>query len=104
MTSSLELTGACLCKAITVEIPDAFRALRTMCCHCLHCQKAAGGPCQTNAVFESTDVKIRDQEHKLTRYVFAAEEICSGFPKEKCFCSVSAQHRLWPMLTFERPL
>lgn len=62
-----------------------------MSCHCTHCQKGAGGPYQTNAVFKSTDVHIRDDDSKLAKYIFPADVVSSGYPKEKWFCSVSSR-------------
>ncbi|KAK6385851.1 hypothetical protein LTS17_001423 [Exophiala oligosperma] len=58
-----------------------------MACHCTHCRKGAGGPYQTNAAFRSTDVDIRDEASKLTKYTFPGDDVCSGYSKEKWFCN-----------------
>lgn len=63
--------------------------IRTMSCHCRHCQKGAGGPFQTNALFKVEDVEVVDARKALRRYLFPGNDVASGFSKEKWFCSVS---------------
>jgi hypothetical protein len=51
--------------------------------HCEYCQKGAGGPCQTNAVFKAIDLHIRDDTAKLTKYCFSSQEGGKWFPEGK---------------------
>jgi hypothetical protein len=83
------LTGSCICGSVVVEILGANKVMRKMACHCTHCQKGAGGPYQTNALFRREHVRVEDVGGKLVKYVFPGWDVASGFPKEKWFCSVS---------------
>lgn len=91
MTSDSKITGSCVCKSVSITISHPSKVLRTMACHCLHCQKGAGGPCQTNAVFDTEDVVVQDDSAKLAKYLFPSQDVDSGHEKEKWFCSVSVQ-------------
>jgi hypothetical protein len=47
------------------------------------------------------DVEVVDARRALRRYLFPGNEVASGFPKEKWFCSVSYQ-MLKKKATFSR--
>ena len=101
MVDNASVKGSCLCGSVQVEIPDVSNVLRKMTCHCIHCQKGAGGPFQTNAVFRTRDVKTVDKEGRVVEFEIQKTETHSGFPKEKWFCSVSGPFWLslvifWP--------
>ena len=89
--TSTESRGRCLCGAVSIKIGHCESVLRTMACHCTHCQKGAGGPFQTNAVFHKDDIQIIDPGQALKTYSFPGTDVTSGSPKEKCFCGVRPQ-------------
>ena len=71
------LTGSCLCKAITYEA-DAL-AGRASACHCLMCQKAHGGP--FGAYVSLQGHRWTKGEDKLT--VYHSSKHC-----QRSFCSL----------------
>jgi hypothetical protein len=84
-------TGSCICGAVSIKVKDASTVIRTMSCHCKHCQKGAGGPFQVNALFRQENIVIDDMGKVLKKYLFLGNDVASGFPKEKWFCSVSCK-------------
>jgi hypothetical protein len=92
MQQAGQAAGGCLCGAISIKIKNTSRVIRTMACHCRHCQKGAGGPCQVNALFKKDDVEVLDAGSALRRYLFPGEDVASGVQKEKWFCSVSSRN------------
>lgn len=83
-----ESRGSCICGAVSIKINCCDDVIRTMSCHCTHCQKGAGGPFQTNAIFNREDIQVIDPGKALKSYLFPGSDVASGFPKEKWFCSV----------------
>jgi hypothetical protein len=84
-----EARGSCVCGAVSIKIDCSLSVIRAMSCHCRHCQKGAGGPFQTNALFNKEDIQVIDLGKALKSYLFPGDDVASGFPKEKWFCSVS---------------
>lgn len=76
--------GGCICKAVRVVIHGEPE--KVFACHCLDCQKSAGGPFQISAVYDTANVEVIDPNNKLKKYVFPGETLSSGFDKYKFFC------------------
>ena len=82
---SAPITGTCICGAIVLTIAAGAAPVKLMSCYCSDCQKNAGGPLQTNALFAAADVSLADPLGVLT--VFSITEgTASGLPKGKAFC------------------
>lgn len=82
--------GACICKSITITLQG--EPLKAVACHCLDCQKSAGGPFQTCAFYDTKNMQVSDPSNNLKKYVFAKETVNSGFEKHKYFCGVCGTH------------
>ncbi|KAF8537534.1 Mss4-like protein [Trichophaea hybrida] len=82
---SSPITGTCLCGLITFTIAAGVTPLKRMACYCRDCQKNAGGPYQTNAMFNTSEITITDPESHLKIYTITKGTM-SGLPKEKGFC------------------
>ncbi|KAI9482735.1 MAG: Mss4-like protein [Benjaminiella poitrasii] len=80
--------GTCLCESIKIVLHGS--PVKAMACHCIDCQKSAGGPYQTCAIYPTSRVEIIDPNQHLQRYVIPKERVGSGFEKHKFFCSVCA--------------
>jgi len=80
--STILYRGSCLCGGISFTM--ASPPIEVGNCFCPDCQKNAGGPFQTNAIFAANDMAVHDPE-KLETF-FVVTKTASGQPKEKHFC------------------
>jgi hypothetical protein len=85
MSSSTETYhGSCLCSSIKIVLDGA--PIKCAACHCLDCQKSAGGPYQISAIYSTSNVQVLDPQDHLTKYSVPGESLESGFEKHKYFC------------------
>ncbi|KAI7849796.1 Mss4-like protein [Circinella umbellata] len=82
---STSLNGSCLCGSIKVKLNGA--PIKAMLCHCVDCQKSAGGPYQSNAIFNTSNLELEDPKGYAKMYLVPKEQTGSGFEKQKWFCS-----------------
>jgi hypothetical protein len=76
--------GSCLCGLVKVTLDGP--PTKCAACHCLDCQKSAGGPFQISAIYSTSNVQVLDPENHLKRYTVTGETLESGFEKHKYFC------------------
>lgn len=74
--------GSCLCEGIKIDVKG--EPLRAFICHCFQCKKAAGGPYQTNVIFNSSDLEINDSQGHLKTY--RVTDTDSGKVNIRLFC------------------
>lgn len=77
MKSSI-LRGGCLCGAVRYEVHGPLQPPEH--CHCGMCRKAHGAAFSTNAVVDTTNLRVVSGAHLLTEYE-------SSPNRRKCFCS-----------------
>lgn len=82
--SSEVYNGSCLCGSIKVALEGA--PIESCACHCLDCQKSAGGPFQINITYSTAKVQVLDPEDYLKKYIVPGKNVESGFEKHKYFC------------------
>jgi hypothetical protein len=82
--SEQKYTGSCICDSVKVVVSGAPK--RVFVCHCLDCQKSAGGGFQTSVLYDTDNIQIIDPDNKLTKYVIPGATLGSGFDKHKFFC------------------
>lgn len=77
--------GGCLCGAVRIELqgPPA----KVFLCHCVDCQRSAGGGFQTSAIYDTDKIKIIDPDHKLKIHVIPGATLPSGYDKHRNFCA-----------------
>ncbi|CAO3615964.1 unnamed protein product [Mucor fragilis] len=91
MTShSTQYQGTCICKSIQITLQG--EPVKAMACHCIDCQKSAGGPFQTCAMYDTQNMTVSDPSNNLKKYVFPKEAAESGYEKHKFFCGVCGTH------------
>ena len=91
MTSnSTQYQGACICKSIHITLQG--EPVKAVACHCIDCQKSAGGPFQTCAFYDTRNMTVSDPSNNLKNYVFPKETVVSGNEKHKFFCGVCGTH------------
>ena len=63
-----ELTGTCICGAVTYRINDGFR-MGPYACHCTDCQKRTGSAFSEHMLFSADDLEITGElnEGKVTQ-------------------------------------
>ena len=82
--------GACICKSISITLQG--EPSKAIVCHCLDCQKSAGGPFQTCAIYDTKNMQVSDPSNNLKKYIFPKETVGSGNEKHKYFCGVCGTH------------
>jgi hypothetical protein len=83
--SEVTYHGSCLCESVKLTLHGA--PVKAMACHCVDCQKSGGGPFQTNALYNTSDVEIVDTQGYCKKYVVPKEKVGSGVEKQKWFCA-----------------
>ncbi|KAI7906186.1 Mss4-like protein [Cokeromyces recurvatus] len=78
--------GTCLCKSIKVLLDGP--PVKTLLCHCLDCQKSAGAPYQSCAIYPTSRVQVIDPDQSLKYYITPKEKVSSGSEKYIFFCGV----------------
>lgn len=78
------LNASCLCGCIKITLTGI--PIKCMTCHCIDCQKNAGGPYQTNAMFPTSAVNVSDPHGYAKVYTVPGSQVGSGFEKRKWFC------------------
>ncbi|KAI8144077.1 Mss4-like protein [Fennellomyces sp. T-0311] len=78
------LTGSCLCGSIKVKLNG--EPIKAMTCHCVDCQKSAGGPFQSNAIYNTSAVELEDPNNYAKLYIVPKTQTGSGYEKQKWFC------------------
>ncbi|KAL1935399.1 hypothetical protein VTP01DRAFT_4539 [Rhizomucor pusillus] len=78
------LNASCLCGCIKITLTG--NPIKCMTCHCIDCQKNAGGPYQTNAMFPTSAVNVSDPHGYAKVYTVPGSQVGSGFEKRKWFC------------------
>jgi hypothetical protein len=78
-----QLTGACNCGAVKIEISEPLIA--ALYCHCTRCQRRTGTAAQASAMAVPGSVRVVAGEEELGRWTVA-----DG--KDKVFCSRCGSH------------
>jgi hypothetical protein len=82
----MELTGGCLCKAVSYRIAEAPVTARA--CWCRMCQTIGGGSGTVNALFNTTALTVNGE---LKQFTFIAD---SGNDMYCRFCPICGTHLL----------
>lgn len=90
MSAEKTLQGTCLCGSIKVVLHG--EPVKVFACHCIDCQKSAGGPYQTCAIYPTARLDVVDPNNYVKKYIVPKEQVTSGFEKHKFFCSNCATH------------
>ncbi len=61
-----QLTGACLCRAVTYRVVDAFEYALN--CHCSNCRRATGAPFKPLAGIKRDALQVTTGQDKLMTY------------------------------------
>ncbi|KAF2644476.1 hypothetical protein P280DRAFT_504062 [Massarina eburnea CBS 473.64] len=82
-----EITGTCLCGAISVTVHDNIWASpqKGHLCHCQNCRKASGSFISSNMVMEKAKVTLTDPQSKMK--IYEDYDTGSGKVVKRCFCS-----------------
>ncbi|UNI19628.1 hypothetical protein JDV02_005806 [Purpureocillium takamizusanense] len=81
MATTVDTTGRCNCRSITVTLSRA--PTQTVMCHCLNCRRA-GGPASINYVLADEDITVNDSQGSLKTY--ADHDTASGSVCKRSFC------------------
>lgn len=79
--TSTELTGHCLCGAMTYRVQGA--PIMTVMCHCEDCQRQSGAAFSVNVVVDRDAVTMRGET--ITSFTTVGTD--SGEERERQFCS-----------------
>lgn len=82
MKDGTALNAQCICGGVSLSLPN--KPVYVFGCYCTDCQKAGGGPCTINLMYEWTAVTVHDDQKLLAHY--ESTNTYSGMPKTRSFC------------------